>query len=455
MKKSKKLKEQIRIRSKYAIGIIILLILCTIFAVCVGNITTDRIEKGTKSTANKMENTETEKYIYDARDLEIFRDSVNAGNDYKGQTVYLMQDIDLSEICTEELGTWEPIGTAETKFAGTFDGQYHVIKNLYINTKEHQTLGFFKETEATAIIKNVILENIDITNNYEIPANNTYIGGIVGWNSEGAQIINCGIKSGKIEGKIAEIEANSSWYGPVIGGIAGRSNGKIDGCYNKAEIIGTGITGQNYTEVMSGGLVGALRGELTNSYNTGNVTGTSYSGNVGGVTGNADNTYSGKIENVYNKGEISITGTSKNIGGVIGINGWRTDYEAMETQNTYSTNEGLNTSNKFNGTSVVADTEGKITRDELKTYAITLGEKFAYDIYNINEKDPILYWEAEYPIKAKLNINQTYIKAGEKLQLTVQSGTNENNNLDDVGAGPVSARRNHAKFTKHRLHMDF
>ena len=91
----------------------------------------------------------------------------------------------------------------------------------------------------------------------------------------------------------------------------------------------------------------------------------------------------------------------------------------METQNTYSTNEGLNTSNKFNGTTVVADTEGKITRDELKTYAITLGEKFAYDIYNINEKDPILYWEAEYPIKAKLNINQTYIKAGEKLQLNV------------------------------------
>ena len=419
MKKSKKLKEQIKTRAKYAIEAVILLILCTILAIYGGKITTNRLGEVTKSTAKKMENTETEKYIYDARDIEIFRDSVNAGNDYKGQTVYLMQDIDLSEICTEELGTWEPIGTAETKFAATFDGQYHVIKNLYINTKEHQTLGFFKETEATAIIKNVILENIDITSNYEIPANNTYVGGIVGWNSEGSQIINCGIKSGKIEGKIEVSNANSSWYGPVIGGIAGRSNGKIEGCYNKAEIIGTGITGQNYTEVMSGGLVGALRGELTNSYNTGKVTGTSYTNYVGGATGNADNTYTGKIENVYNKGTINIAGTSRNIGGLIGRNGWSTDYNAMETQNTYSTNEGLNTSNKFNGTTVVADTEGKITRDELKTYAITLGEKFAYDIYNINEKDPILYWEAEYPIKAKLNINQTYIKAGEKLQLNV------------------------------------
>ena len=390
MKKSKKLQVKIETRAKYAIEVISLLILCAIITIFGVALATEMQNRNIEPGEERIENTETEIYIYDAYDMKLLRDSVNAGNNYAGKTVNIMKDIDLSTICSEEIGTWEPIGTSETNFAGTFDGKYHKIKNLYINTNKDQTVGFFKQTEETAIIKNVILENVNITNNYEIAANNTYIGGLVGWNSEGAEIINCGIKGGKIEGRITVADGNSSWYGPVIGGIAGRSNGIIEGCYNKAEIIGEGITNQNYTEVMSGGLVGALRGELTNSYNTGNITGTSYTNYVGGATGNADNTYTGKIENVYNKGTINLTGTSRNIGGLIGRNGWSTDYQAMETQNTYSTNEGLNTTNKFNGTTVTGTTEGKITADELKTYAVILGEKFAYDINNIKDRKSVV-----------------------------------------------------------------
>lgn len=445
MNKSKKLKEEIRAKTRYAIGTIALLILGAIIAIYGGNIFANNAEEKVKSSSPRIENTDKEIYIYDDYDMQIFRDSVNAGNDYGGKTVYLMQDIDLKGICSEEIGSWEPIGTSEKCFAGTFDGKYHTIKNLYINTKEHQTLGLFKKTEETTTIKNIILENINITSNYDIPANNTYIGGIVGWNEVGAEIINCGIKSGKIEGIITTQNANSSWYGPIIGGIAGRSNGTIDGCYNKAEIKGTGITSANYTEAMAGGIVGAGRGKISNSYNAGNITGISYTSYVGGIAGNTDNTYTGKIENTYNKGNINITGTSKYAGGLIGRNGWSTDYAKMETENSYAT---INTSNEFNGSSIVASTQGKITTDELKTQAIALGEKYAYDLNNINDKDPILYWEAEYPEKVKLNINQTYIKAGQEIQLTVQLG-DEATNI--TGA---SARRNYAKFTKQRLHMD-
>ena len=432
MKKSKKLQVKIETRAKYAIEVISLLILCAIITIFGVALATEMQNRNIEPGEERIENTETEIYIYDAYDMELLRDSVNAGNNYAGKTVNIMKDIDLSTICSEEIGTWEPIGTSETNFAGTFDGKYHKIKNLYINTNKDQTVGFFKQTEETAIIKNVILENVSITNNYEIAANNTYIGGLVGWNSEGAEIINCGIKGGKIEGRITVADGNSSWYGPVIGGIAGRSNGIIEGCYNKAEIIGEGITNQNYTEVMTGGIVGALRGELTNSYNTGKITGRSYTSYVGGITGNTDNTYKGKIENTYNKGEINIAGTSKYIGGLVGRNGWRESYEAMEIINSYAINSNINTTNKFNGTTVTGTTEGKITADELKTYAITLGEKYVNDLNNINDKDPILYWEAEYRDTAKLNINQTYIKVGQEIQLTVQPGTDENNNPDNI-----------------------
>ena len=432
MKKSKKLQMKIATRAKYAIGVISLLILCAIITIFGVVLATEIQNRNIETGEERIENTETEIYIYDAYDMKLLRDSVNAGNNYAGKTVNIMEDIDLSTICSEEIGTWEPIGTSETNFAGIFDGKYHKIKNLYINTNKDQTVGFFKQTEETAIIKNVILENVNITNNYEIAANNTYIGGLVGWNSEGAEIINCGIKGGKIEGRITVEDGNSSWYGPVIGGIAGRSNGIIAGCNNKAEIIGEGITNQNYTEVMTGGIVGALRGELTNSYNTGKITGRSYTSYVGGITGNTDNTYKGKIENTYNKGEINIAGTSKYIGGLVGRNGWRESYEAMEIINSYAINSNINTTNKFNGTTVTGTTEGKITADELKTYAITLGEKYVNDLNNINDKDPILYWEAEYRDTAKLNINQTYIKVGQEIQLTVQPRTDENNNPENI-----------------------
>ena len=54
MKKSKKLREQIKTRTKYAIEAVILLILCAIFAIYGGKITTNRLAQVTKSTAKKI-----------------------------------------------------------------------------------------------------------------------------------------------------------------------------------------------------------------------------------------------------------------------------------------------------------------------------------------------------------------------------------------------------------------
>ena len=140
MDKSKKLREQTRIKAKCAIETISLLILCGIIAIFGGNLFANMQNRNIENTEERIENTETEIYIYDAYDMKLFRDSVNAGNSYVGKTVNVMKDIDLT---LEENGTWEPIGTGETNFAGTFNGRYHKIKNININTNKQQTVGFF------------------------------------------------------------------------------------------------------------------------------------------------------------------------------------------------------------------------------------------------------------------------------------------------------------------------
>ena len=67
-------------------------------------------------TTNRLQNTGTVTYIYDAADLVAFRNAVNAGDEYAGKTVYLMDDIDLSTVCSSTLGSWTPIGANRNNF---------------------------------------------------------------------------------------------------------------------------------------------------------------------------------------------------------------------------------------------------------------------------------------------------------------------------------------------------
>ena len=129
---------------------------------------------------NKLENTDTVTYIYDSQDMCEFRDSVNAGNDYAGKTVYVMADIDLSDVCSASIGSFEPIGTGKNEegktvyFSGTFDGNYHTIDKLYMNSDKYMYLGLFTAINSSAIIKNLILDNINICN-YNYTKGNVFI----------------------------------------------------------------------------------------------------------------------------------------------------------------------------------------------------------------------------------------------------------------------------------------
>lgn len=61
-----------------------------------------------------------EEYTIDTvEDLIKFASEVNGGNSFAGQTVYLMDSLDLEG---SEDNQWTPIGTSSKKFEGTFEG---------------------------------------------------------------------------------------------------------------------------------------------------------------------------------------------------------------------------------------------------------------------------------------------------------------------------------------------
>ena len=294
-------------------------------------------------------------------ELETFRDNVNKGNTYEGKVVLLTNDITLND-------EWTPIGKYDSNssnpddainksFMGIFDGKFHKISNLNINSTE-KAKGLF------ALVKGGTVKNIGIESG-NISSNST-VGGIVGYAYDNARIVNCYNK------------ANITITGRYAGGIIGyaKNNVSIENCYNSGIITG---------EYNVGGICGELNnGKILNCYNVGSVNGKATGfvaiGGIGGGT-----TGSNTIKNNYNTGNISLTNTSHQyIGGIIGI---KTNTDIIE--NNYFLE---NTVNGENGFEVFEGTESK-TADEMKEIYKLLGDKFKKDSNGINNGYPILFWQ--------------------------------------------------------------
>ena len=171
-------------------------------------------------------------------ELKAFRDEVNAGNTFKGETIELANDIDLGG---EE---WTPIGHYQGgSFNGTFNGNGHTIKGLNIGNQSYSRgTGFFGET-FTAVIKDLTIEG-------NINTNTDYVGGIVGHGY--ATITNCNF--------IGSIRTSSY----QVGGIAGSGGFTITNC-----TVDGNISGASWV----GGIVGNCQdgGAYTNCYVKGEI----------------------------------------------------------------------------------------------------------------------------------------------------------------------------------------
>lgn len=84
-------------------------------------------------------------------------------------------------------------------FLGTFEGNGHVIKNIKITLKEGGKYGLFKAVAQTGIITNLKFEKVNITTYKKDNSSTTYVGIIAG-TSKGT-ISNCSITSGNISVK--------------------------------------------------------------------------------------------------------------------------------------------------------------------------------------------------------------------------------------------------------------
>ncbi len=268
--------------------------------------------------------------------LEAFRDTVNAGNDFSGKTVELTSDITLKD-------GWTPIGEGAreygknneshienaTYFKGKFKGNNHTISNLnnknYVITsnrlggnddKQSYTYGLFALVE-NATIENVKLSNVDIDSNRHNQYYMDSVGGLVGY-ANGHNNISGITVNGTIKGNDA------------IGGIIGRwyninDTVTLSNCTNNASIEAVG----NDKAGKAGGVVGFISRFATsftssntfkfdNCHNTGNVTGKDYAdllGNSQDVNNSNQNNICGKFsqENCSIKGTQTSNDTTGNL----------------------------------------------------------------------------------------------------------------------------------------------
>ncbi len=147
--------------------------------------------------------------------LKYFRDSVNGGTSYAGETVNLMNDITLS-------GEWTPIGTnadGANKFMGTFDGGNHTISGLVVNTDGYLAAGFFGALNGT--LQNLVIDGAQIT-------------GMSHTGSTGATSNGIAVAAGSIynTGLINNVTVKNSTVNGnrYVAGIAGYVYGSITNC---------------------------------------------------------------------------------------------------------------------------------------------------------------------------------------------------------------------------------
>jgi len=209
-------------------------------------------------------------HISTLEQLQAMKDDLTA--DY-----VLDNDIDASATSGWNGGAgFEPIGGEEPYFTGSFDGQGHKISNLYINreaTPDMPYVGLFGFAYLDTEIKNLGLENVDITGRSGPPPYKCRVGALVGRNW--AKITNC-----YSTGNVASVE------GLDTGGLVGlHSRQSLACCYSTADVIATGTGNYGYCHV--GGLTGnCTGGDTQKCYATGSVEASGGKYNyAGGFTG--------------------------------------------------------------------------------------------------------------------------------------------------------------------------
>ena len=282
--------------------------------------------------------------IADASQLRWFAAQVN-DNGKSAICAQLTADIDLAS------KEWTPIGKSTSyAYKGTFDGNDHEIKNLYVTGETSNYYGLFGVLGAGGTIRNLTVSgSVEITGS----GRNYYgIGGIVGQLGGAGTIENCTNR--------AAVSGNFNTAGIV--GRVGSRGGTIRACANLGDISGSNN---------AGGIVGYAYYGVTAShcYNRGAVT--AEVSKAGGIVGFMDDS-GAKFSNCYTTGVV----TGKDSAAVVGkkSSGSISGCYYLDTLGTDS-----------NATAK--------TSEELKALASTLGEPFMTAPAGVNNGYPIFAWQ--------------------------------------------------------------
>lgn len=266
--------------------------------------------------------------------------------------ITLNKDIDLTG------KGWTPIGTNyENRYKGTFDGRGHTIKGLTVTTND-QFVGLFGYLDRAGTVKNVVMEDIQITSNHVLMSGNT--GGVVG--SSWGTIENCSV-SGSVSG--------TNCVGGVVGG---QKAGSIIGCSSSATVKGTRYVG---------GVAGEKQGTMIACYATGDVTleiDSQRDLSGGGVVGF---NIGSRVLACYATGNVNSKGRSTgnvHIGGLFGDNYtvvtacyWKNNQEQGFGRNQHKTTPEVT---KVDGTDVI----WQKAVDAMNTALQNEGSKWRYEL---------------------------------------------------------------------------
>ena len=145
--------------------------------------------------------------ITNEAEMARFAYMVNAGHRYTGYTIKLARDLYMDS------HEWTPVGTSQSPFEGTFDGQGHTISGIIVNRDDLAYNGLFGFVggqssivpyDAIGEVKNVSLKQSRITGG-------DYTGGLVGY-----------LKYGKVNNCFIDASVGGAQYvGGLVGGMEG------------------------------------------------------------------------------------------------------------------------------------------------------------------------------------------------------------------------------------------
>lgn len=287
--------------------------------------------RGSVSSNFSGNGTKTSPYlIRNAADLRLLSDKCREGNTYRNEYFKLTSDIVINCNVINSQGEcnpsdnferWIPIGCFnDSPFCGTFDGNGHTIKGIFINRKVHGAVGlfgYFAGSIHNLVIKDSYIENIgyaagfvgkgfyfnnnkpqleSCTNYAVVKGTDGDTGGLVGQGNS------CNIFKSKNYGSIS-----TNYFGGGIAGCIYGGGATIQDCVNYGNITGSGV---KHIPCI-GGVVAVLGSSssvsyIYNSINKGCVS--SINTNENNVSGITCLFYKGKISNCVNIGNVLYNG---------------------------------------------------------------------------------------------------------------------------------------------------